>query len=284
MAKRFGGSHTRAKLDVLENYLARFATALKDRFVTIYFDAFAGAGAIEHSDDLPLLDRIGDYHDFTEGSARRALGLRHPFARYVFVEQRRDNVAALRNLKNEFASLAERIDIRRGDANRKISEFCEVTDWNESRCVMFLDPFGNQVEWRTLEIIARTRRVDVWYLFPAGLGVHRQISKEGMVGDDHAASLDKIIGDPGWREAFVSVTPVDDLFGTVEERTKIADAEAATRFMAERMKTIFAGVFDEWLPLGRNRAHHYSLMFAWGNPSSKAGELARKFARDVLKK
>jgi three-Cys-motif partner protein len=213
------------------------------------------------------------------------LELRHPFARYVFVEQRRDDVAALYDLKSQFPALADRVDIRRGDANRQISEFCEVTDWNVSRCVMFLDPFGNQVEWRTLEVIARTRSIDVWYLFPAGLGVHRQISREGTVADDHAASLDKIIGDPRWREVFVSVKPVEGLFETMEERRKIADAEAVTRYMAERMKTIFAGgVLDEWLPLGRNRAHHYSLMFAWGNPSSKASELARKFARDVLKK
>ena len=54
--------------------------------------------------------------------------------------------------------------------------------------------------------------------------------------------------------------------------------------LIERMKAVFAGgVSDEWLPLGRNQGHWYSLIFACSNPSPKASALALKLAKAVLR-
>jgi len=72
---------------------------------------------------------------------------------------------------------------------------------------MFLDPFGNQVKWETLDRIGRTPGIDLWYLFPAGLGVLRQISRDGRVQKDAEASLDLLFGPNDWRGNLISRQP-----------------------------------------------------------------------------
>jgi protein gp37 len=49
MTQRFGSAHTKRKLDKLEEYLRAYTTALKNQnFELLYFDAFAGAGDMDH--------------------------------------------------------------------------------------------------------------------------------------------------------------------------------------------------------------------------------------------
>jgi hypothetical protein len=35
--------------------------------------------------------------------------------------------------------------------------------------VLFLDPYGMQVDWTTIEAIARTKAIDLRVLFPLGI-------------------------------------------------------------------------------------------------------------------
>jgi three-Cys-motif partner protein len=283
MAQQFGGAHTEQKLDKLEAYLRAFSTALKrQRFELIYFDAFAGTPDISvEATDIPLLP-ADDFKPLIEGSSRRALKFTN-FSKFVFVERRRANVSELASLKRDYPALGQRIEIHHADANDELRRFC--TDWPRMRrAVVFLDPFGNQVNWETLTYIAATKAIDLWYLFPAGLGVHRQIGRGGSVHDTHEASLDRLLGTPEWRTAFVHTVESNDLFGSALQQHKIATPESITKFMIARMKTIFAGgVLDEWLPLGSEGRHSYSLIFACANPDPKANTLALRLARAVLK-
>jgi three-Cys-motif partner protein len=284
MPQRFGSAHTKSKLDKLEAYLRAFTTALKhQRFELIYFDAFAGTPDIDvGSADVPLLS-AQDFRPLIQGSSRRALKFAN-FSKFIFVERKRANVSELVSLKREHSALSERIEIRHGDANVELQRFCG--NWPRMRrAVVFLDPFGNQVTWDTLTRIAATRAIDLWYLFPAGLGVHRQIGKSGAAhADHHAASLDKLLGTPDWRAAFAETKETADLFGPTRQQRKTATPESITEFMIARMKRIFAGgVLDEWLPLGSEGRHSYSLIFACANPDPKANTLAMRLARAVLK-
>lgn len=284
MPQRFGGSHTEQKLDKLEAYLKLFTTALKQQpFRLIYFDAFAGTPDIDlGATDLPLLS-ADNIHVFIEGSSRRALKFGSAFERYIFVERQKRKAVELEALKQEFPHLASRIDIRRGEANDELQRFCKRF-MKMQRAVIFLDPFGNQVNWATVERIAATRAADLWYLFPAGLGVHRQIGRDGSVHYTHEASLDRIFGTSDWRTAFTATRESTDLFGQSMERAKIATPESITRFMIDRMKNVFeGGVLDEWLPLGSDGRHSYSLIFAWANPSAAASRLAHTLASAVLR-
>jgi three-Cys-motif partner protein len=286
MAKQspFAGAHTIKKLDAIEKYLRAYQTALKKRnFATIFFDAFAGTGDLptDHTDGGLLADVV-DKDEMIQGSARRALQVVPPFRRYVFVEKMKGKVEELLRLKAEFGSLADRIQVQQGDANDELVAFCKATDWQSSRAIVFLDPFGNQVRWETLEAVAK-RPIDLWYLFPSHLGVNRQINNDGNVEATRGPSLDSLYGTPNWRQAFVRHEKGNDLFGETEVATKQVDADIATRFMITRMKTVFkGGVLDEWLPLGKNGAHWYSLIFACGNPNQRAWEIASRIARAVM--
>jgi three-Cys-motif partner protein len=283
----FGGMHTEEKLQVLESYLAAYQKVLKNTgLTTIFFDAFAGTGEIPLEQAGGLLQDVEEAEPFIEGSARRALAVDPPFSRYVFVEKSKRKTAQLELLRAEFPYLAERIRVERADANAAIQEFCRSTDWKRSRAVLFLDPFGNQVGWDTLAIIARTKAIDVWYLFPAHLGINRQISSTADFDAAKAASLDFVFGTTEWREEFLATVKASDLWGEERERlVKQATVDSITRFMIGRMKQVFRGiVLDEWLPLGRGGNHWYSLLFACSNPSPAATRIAERVARAVMRR
>ncbi len=282
--QKFGGVHTEAKLKKLEEYLKAFSTALKNqKFKLIFFDAFAGTGDIQIAGEAPLLEGVDEYQPFIEGSAQRALNFGTAFDQYIFVEKSRSKVRQLERLRNEFSSISDRIDIRCGDANEQLKNFCLATDWKSTRAVVFLDPFGNQIGWETVVTVAQTEAIDFWYLFPAGLGVLRQISKNKGVHETHENSLDNLLGTKEWRTAFIEKSTVTDLFDVRENQERHATVDSVTRFMTDRMKGVFrGGVLDEWLPLGSRGVHMYSLLFAWANPSEKA-KLAGKLAQAVLR-
>jgi three-Cys-motif partner protein len=281
----FAGMHTVEKLKVLEGYLSAYQKVLKNtNFETVFFDAFAGTGEIPIDEPGGLFQDVEEAEPFIEGSARRALGVKPPFSRYIFVERSKRKAALLQRLKTDFPHLSGRIHIERADANVAVEEFCKKTDWKRTRAVMFLDPFGNQVDWSTIQAIARTRAIDLWYLFPAHLGINRQISAFGEFDAHKGASLDRVLGTSEWREEFVAQIKHENLWGEAEQISfKQSTVDSVTRFMIRRMRVVFKGVvLDEWLPLGRGGSHWYSLIFACSNPSAKATDIAERVARAVM--
>jgi three-Cys-motif partner protein len=284
MAQRFGSSHTEEKLRHLEEYLKAYSTALKNqKFRLVYFDSFAGTGDIEIGSEAPLIAGIDEYKPFIAGSAQRALKLGTAFDEYIFVEKSAKNVRELNKLRGQHAEIAARVNIRRADANVALLEFCSGTDWRRTRAVVFLDPFGNQIRWTTLEAIAKTKGIDLWYLFPSGLGVFRQISRDGTIDATHIDSLNALFGTEDWQSVFIRKHTQSDLLGERTGTTKTATIEAVTSYMIGRMKTIFrGGVLEESVPLGSGGVHMYSLLFAWANPSRAASNLAKKLAGAVL--
>jgi three-Cys-motif partner protein len=253
-------------------------------FSLAFFDAFAGTGQIELAKTTaPLLDDLEAQH-FIDGSAQRALQCKPTFDEYVFVEKSMSKVGDLDKLKLQHPEIADRIHVKRGEANHELERFCRERDWRKWRAVIFLDPYGNQVSWQTLEKVAATQAIDLWYLFPAGPGVHRQISGAGTVDATHEESLDRLMGTRDWRTKFIDKKPAADLFD--EGRllsTKTATIESITEFMIERMKTVFeGGVLDEWLLLS-TKGIKYALIFASANPNPKVWALASKLAKGVLR-
>lgn len=285
MPQKFGGKHTEQKLSALEKYLDRYTTALKKTDLRlIYFDAFAGTGDIDISKQKVPLFQGDDYGAFIDGSVRRALKFGERFAKYIFVESKRQNARKLDELVAQHPAIRDRIEVITGDANPELMKFCkgERGGW---RAVVFLDPYGNQVDWTTIAALGRTEAVDLWYLFPAGLGVARQLGNDGNVHYTHGTSLDRIFGTANWRNAFLEEKREPDLFQAERSSIqKVATTKSITRYMIERMKTEFrGGVLEDWLPLGSNGIHMYSLLFACANPRGTAAEIALRLAAGVLR-
>lgn len=197
----FGGDWTAQKLKAVGKYLHAYTKALKDKptatspFRKAYIDAFAGSGsrsaARDRSGGETLTSLLfpdpaeAEPAALLDGSARLALRTEPPFDQYMFIDINPSRCASLEALKTEFPLLANRIDIRQGEANATIQAIC-AGNWRSHRAVLFLDPYGMQVEWATLKAIASTQAIDLWLLFPLGIGVNRLLKKSGdsrMHGD-----------------------------------------------------------------------------------------------------
>ena len=62
----------------------------------------------------------------------------------------------------------------RSDANEYLNEpLWQGLDRGPRRAVLFLDPYGMEVEWDTMVAIAKTQAIDLWILFPLGIAVNR---------------------------------------------------------------------------------------------------------------
>jgi three-Cys-motif partner protein len=281
---RFYGSHTELKLKAITAYLESYLAVLsKQDLQTFYIDAFAGSGNLPVEHGGHLLAGIEDAVEIFEGSAVRAAQLHRKFDHYVFIEKSRAKLDELKLNLGVSELPADVFSFVQGDADVELRKLCPKLQQRKSRSVVFLDPFGGQVSWDTLCALAETRHVDLWYLFPAGLCVNRQISSGGTVTLEQERQLDRILGTSGWRQAFVATEIQDDLFGTQPISKKAASIDDMTRFMIGRLKTIFqGGVCEKWLPLGRDGAHWYSLIFAMANPGKSAKRIGQDIAKHIM--
>lgn len=199
-----GGAWTERKVRALHRYMVEYMKLMRDKpsasrpFKKLYFDGFCGSGG-RLSGALPLFEGE-EISKVAATSPRAALSVIPRFDQYYFYDLKEQFVEKLRtSLLDEEQNLSG-CNFRVGEANVEIRSFCSSADWSSSRCVMFLDPLGLQVEWATLEAIARTRAIDLWYLFPAGLGPLRMTPKSGEVPDAWADRLTRIWGDMSWMD------------------------------------------------------------------------------------
>jgi three-Cys-motif partner protein len=295
-AQEFGDEHTKKKLETVEKYLSAYATALKySPFKLLYVDACAGSGSsvpkatLEPTNpDQVSLDGlsppVADTDAIIVGSAIRALGVNPPFHKYLLNDTKQSNVDALRSsIRDDFPFLADRVELTRLDANEMLRNLCASQDWNETRAVVFLDPFGLQIDYETLELLGQTKAVDVWYLVPV-FAMYRQVSGDGQIHPDGGPRVDAALGTTVWRDVAVIEEESTDLFSQPQFRsTRAVDIAWFEKVAKERIGDAFGGrVLDDTLPLGRNGVQEFSLMFAWANPSEKA-KLAAKLAKAVLR-
>ena len=289
----FGGDWTSAKLQVLAAYLKRYTTVLKNQpFTTEYIDAFAGSGyrdarrkdSNESSSQGLLFPALAEPESqaLLEGSAPLALKARPRFDKYIFIEQNAKRCADLEAIKRD-SEMADDISIRQGDANEEIQDICKK-NWRSHRAVLFLDPYGMQVEWETIKAIAQTKAIDLWLLFPLGMGVNRLLTKSGEIPESWRRRLNLLLGTEDWYDKFYDIQTTLDIFGDKQERVIKATTETIGRYFNDRLRNIFAGVADEPGIL-RNSANNplYLLCFAVGNERGKdiALRIAKHLLRDV---
>lgn len=284
--QQFGGIWTEKKLEALRKYLKGYTTALKNQpFDCIYIDAFAGTGHRAPRRDNDQAPLFPEFDQFAKGSARIALEIEPSFAKYIFVESNRSHFAALKKLENDFPDKADRMRFIKDDANQAIVRLCEKEiDWNENRAVLFVDPYGLQVSWSTIEAVARTESIDLWWLVPIGEAIIRMLPGHGNIDPKWEAKLDDYFGDSGWREFFYSVERHADLFeGTKEGIKRTANYADIERYLRDRLKTIFPRVADRFLTLRNSIGTPlYVLCFAVGNPTKRAQMLAFRLAKSSL--
>jgi three-Cys-motif partner protein len=272
----FGGSWTIEKLNILGKYLEAYTTALKNqRFRKIYIDAFAGTGDVTCKIDKQTEIDI-------EGSARIALQTKTSFDEYIFIELNIDYAEKLNKLKEEFPEKADKIIIINEDCNTYLKQLCKNTDWYKNRAVLFLDPYGMQVEWNTVKDIANTSAIDLWYLFPFS-AVNRLLKKDGKINEKHKERLDKMLGDTNWFKEFYE-PDMQLTFFDEDTYYKKVNKESMTNYIKSRLSTTFPAIAQNPRILCNSKNSPLFLFcFAVSNKKKSAQKTALNIAQHILK-
>lgn len=291
---KFGGAWTELKLDAVHYYLGFFTRVLHTQpFNLWYIDAFAGSGSrtveretgglLENSPVVATTEELA-------GSVLRALNVSPPFARHVFIE---GDTARFRELESlSQAHPDKRIECLHGDANQQLRDLFASPPWSAQkagrgklRAVVFLDPYGMDVDWETLELLASTKAVDVWYLFPV-LAVTRQLSLDRDRIDKHKSSkLNSIFGTANWREELYETRIVNDLFDmSLTVCTRKVSQPLIEAYSRSRLATLFRYVSEPLPLIAEGRGHLFSLFCLSNSASDAAIELIKKGVRATLKR
>lgn len=270
----FGGQWTIQKLDILEEYLDAYTTALKNQsFSLMYLDAFAGTGRIDPRRD------DDEAEEFIEGSAARALRVDDkPFDRLVFVEKDAERYESLEQLRR--TNIGRDIRTENTDANDFLNNLQE--DWRAWRGVLFLDPFATEVEWSTIERIASFNALDTWILFPVS-AITRMMPRSREPDDvstGWAESLTRIFGDESWRELYGPDPQLSFFGGETQQRAPGVDGVIET--YKNKLSTLFQGRFLRQSKTFTNSRNSplFEFIFCAGHP--RGAQIAKRIAGYIL--
>jgi three-Cys-motif partner protein len=281
----FGGQHTEIKLSIVEGYLKAYATALRPDFKHLwYIDAFAGTGSRtvrteRHGGDL-IEAPVEESVEQRRGSAQIALEAKPNFDLLLFIESNPNYAAALRELAAKH--LQRRVVVAEDDANAALKSMVSANSWSDKRAVVFLDPYGMEVEWSTLQALASTQAIDVWFLFPLA-GLYRQATRR-LIDIDRAkrAALTRMFGSDTWEEELYPVSGEADLFGSLPERRRDLDPRGLEKYVQARLSETFAHVLSPLaLPVEKS-PQMFSLFLCISNPAPKAIGLATRIGNHLL--
>ncbi len=171
-------SWTLKKLEFLKRYLPAFVNATKKALSRHYVDGFAGPGYNQQKDG-----------SLVEGSP--LLAIQHSqFTSFFFVEKDRRSYTELeRNLRKHNPSLRG-IHLYRDDFNLRVEDILQQIH-PRAPTLFFLDPFGLELRWATVEKIARREKADIFILI-SGSGANR-------AKQNHPQTLDEFFGDALWQ-------------------------------------------------------------------------------------
>jgi len=294
MADHFGGEWTKIKLDSLRKYLNAyltiFRTAIKARnFKILYIDAFAGNGeniftADDNSLELSLFSPEEKRNEYP-GSARIALELDKKFDKYIFIELEPENCSKLKSLISAVNIEGSDVEVIQGDSNIELRNILAQYDWRRYRAVLFLDPFGMQVDFATLKSIAKTRAIDVWLLVPLGVGVMRLLKNNGQISEANKATLTRFFGCDDWYNELYKAGISDTLFGEEEFVQKTVNFQNLIKYYGSRLGEIFGGISPDPLLLKNSRGNTiFALYFMVANQDEKVKHLAINIANSIIKK
>lgn len=281
----WGGPWTEKKLEAFSKYVWSYLTIMKKfpYWKTIYFDGFAGSGTREKQVNADLMQqlKITEEEERTyKGAAERVLGLQElGFDFYYFIDKKDSSLNKLKTkLDEKFKD--KTIVYRSGDANHQITELAKALRTKDYAALVFLDPFGMQIDWNSIAELKDTRS-DVWILVPTGVIVNRLLDRAGKL--EFSDKLQSFFGLPieEIKAHFYVEKKVQTLFGEEEIITKVSQPiEKIARLYAERMKTIWKHVTDEPLVL-KNRKGSPIFHFVFASNNQNAKKIAKQIIQNI---
>ena len=279
------GPWAKEKLGCLRDYLEAYTTVLKgqSRWCEGYYfvDAFAGAGRApvrksQSRHDNKSGDLFGyaphsdEEREYVDGSPRVALSIKHPFSAYLFVEKDEARAEHLHSIRSEYPDRV--IRIRSGDANEILLNRLVKNpriDWQRSRAIVFLDPFGMQVSWDTIQELAGTGAIEVIINNPIQMAIQRLLRRDGDIPKTWRERLDNHFGSDGWQQA--AYHPSKDLFGERSHKVQDSSTELA-RLYNGRLASLFGHAASPRLVRNTRGSPLYYLH--WAGPNATGLRIA----------
>lgn len=299
--QKFGGSWSQAKLDCVERYTKSYLKVMQNqRYELYYVDAFAGRGKQILKPDkrtktssLSLLfgnhSEVTESREFITGSAIRALRASatssRPFDRFVFIDADQPSCSELTlTIQNEFPNVLGSVNIICGDANNVLNEYIDTINWTRTRALVFLDPYGLEVQWDLIVRLSQTRACDVWYLFPLG-GVIRMMKKDGQMPIKWRDRLNLVFGTDEWESEFYRLNRgYPTLFGEEPESMfRDASTRQIANFIQKRLSTTFPAVSNPGILRNRKKAPLFALLLGVSSKSVAAQKAALRIANHLVK-
>lgn len=255
------GKWSEDKLELLGKYLNAYTTIMKDQQWCkngyYYIDAFAGTGKPKAKDE----DR------YIDGSPIVALNLKNPFKGYIFIEQSNWRVKKLKELIRQYPDA--NIQIKRGDCNSIIINevVTKIRYENFNRGIIFLDPFGMDVEWHTIEKIADTKTLEIFLNFPV-MAINRSVLRNNpyKLNEGEIDRMNRFWGSTDWgNDVYQEVT---DLLGIHIEKIKQTGKDLGLLFQ-KRLEQVFQHVTFPIVMKNSKEAPLYCLIFAGHNQNGK---------------
>jgi three-Cys-motif partner protein len=302
--RKFGGSWSESKLDCVENYARSYLKVMQKQYwYTLYYvDAFAGRGkqALKSCTNTGAglqesysffgdeTDRA-DTEEFLAGSAIRALRASkvesRPFDKFLLIDNDKASCRELETaIQSEFSEMSGKVNVICNDAKPALDNYINtIDDWRHTRALVFLDPFGLEVDWDLIVRLARTGACDVWYLFPLG-GVTRMMTRDGQIPDSWKTRLDRVFGTKEWYNEFYKPKQQLSLIEDEEEKlSKNASTDHVVNFIRMRLQTIFPAVSDAGILRNGRGAPLFALILGVSSSSSKAQNAALRIANHLVK-
>ena len=264
------GKWSEDKLSLLGKYLNAYTTIMKkQRWCKGYYyvDAFAAIGR----------HKAKEAEKYIDGSPRVALKIKNPFTGYYFIEKDSNKIKKLQELKKEFHN--RNISIDEGDCNQVLRDKIIPRFQNDRflRAFVFLDPYGLDVEMKTLKEIAKTKAMEAFINFPV-MPINRTIrsSNPDIKTRKEIERMNRVMGDEKWAdENFVDQIP---LFEDMAEIPIPRDWQNWVTSYKNRLRQIFPEVGTPLVMRNNKKAPLYALIFA-GHKAK-----ARKIMDDIFKK
>jgi three-Cys-motif partner protein len=265
------GPWSEDKLQLLKKYLQAYTSIMQGqswcRNGYHYVDAFAGTGR----------PRARDEERYIDGSPRVALTIQYPFHSYTFIEKTPWRVQRLRELEGEFPD--RDIRIREGDCNLIITTEITLRIRYElfNRGLIFLDPFGMNTEWSTIEQVAETRALEILMNFPA-MALNRTVlpNDPNALTEAQIERMNRFWGSTEWRDDIYEEVPT--LFGPVEIKIRRTTGQRLGQLFKNRLEEVFPHVTDPLVMTNSKNAPLYCLIFAGHNPTGA------KIVRDIFQR
>ena len=264
------GKWSEHKLELFEKYLTSYSKIMNNQKTKWlrgyhYIDAFAGSG--KHFSKT--------YQEYIAGSTLRALRSTPSFDCYWFIDLSSKRVKQLEDLKQQFPHLE--IRIKRGNCNEILCNeiILQLPYASKKRGLVFLDPYGLQVDFTTVEKLATVRTLDVFVNFSL-MGITRILKRDKEPTGKDREFLNRVFGSSEWIQEIYKPSRQLELFGDPHIKRNEIRAEWIARLYSNLLSQLFTHVSDPVIMRNSKNSPLYALFLTSHNKNGV------KIANDVF--